>query len=61
MVGAKRQPWDQIIKKRDLTLKGLGMCAANPFRVDMGIYWTDPGLSLRANRWAKISQHLRRI
>ena len=35
-LGAQRQPW-VTNQKRDTTLKALGMCGANPFRVDIDI------------------------
>ena len=60
MVGAQRQPWDQIIRKTGLTLKGLGMCGNNPYTVERTFVVRFPGLSLRPNRWAKISERLRR-
>jgi hypothetical protein len=31
------------------TLKGLGLCAANPYRVHMDFNGPDPGLELRSN------------
>jgi len=43
-----------------LTLKALGVCGNNPFRVPQKFCWHDPGLSLRSNRWAEISERLRR-
>jgi hypothetical protein len=43
------------------TLKGLFPHMPNPFRVIILFYFRFPGLSLRSNHWAKISQRLRRI
>src|SRR6185295_17693045 len=50
VVGAQRQPWDQIIKKR-LTLKGLGMCGDNPYRVQTIVLLGFPRLSLALQPW----------
>jgi hypothetical protein len=43
-----------------LTLKALGMCGNNPYRVQTIVIVGFPRLSLRSNRWAGIGQRLRR-
>jgi hypothetical protein len=61
MVGAQRQPWGYQ-EKEDLTLKALAHChasVANAFSVETTSLAL-PGLSLRSNRWAGISERLRR-
>ena len=55
----QRQPWVNVIKTIQ-TLKGL------PVRGTLSgfnahLLYAFPGLSLRSNSWAQISQHLRRI
>jgi len=58
-VGAKRQPWVQSNIPVQ-TLKGLVLHTPNAFSVNSVLYVRDPGLSLRSNRWAEISERLRR-
>jgi hypothetical protein len=57
-VGAQRQPWDVNHQERK-TLKAFAICGVN-FQGFIGGAST-PGLSLRSNRWARISQRLRRF
>ena len=40
-----REPWDQNNKSERLTLKGLGVCGNNPYRVYYKIRGVYPGLS----------------
>jgi len=59
-VGAQRQPWVQSNIPVQ-TLKGLVLHTPNAFSVNSVLYVRDPGLSLRcSNRWAEISERLRR-
>jgi hypothetical protein len=48
------------ISIKDQTLKALDLCGANPYRVQSMVVAVVPGLSLRSNHWAEISQRLRR-
>src|SRR6185503_12880533 len=43
------------IKRSDSTLKGLGVCGNNPFRVQMIVVVVFPGLSLRSNTGLKLA------
>jgi len=47
--------------KNPTTLKGLGMCENNPSGFKIVLIELIPGLSLRSNHWAEISQRLRRM
>ena len=44
----KRQPWD-LKQRLEPTLKALGLCEGNPFRVQRIGGALTPGLSLRSN------------
>jgi hypothetical protein len=59
VVGAQRQPWETKLNKEGQTLKGFAN--AEPFQGSNDDYGDlIPGLSLRSNRWAEISERLRR-
>jgi len=60
-VGAKRQPWVRDNKKR-INPERLGVCWNNPFKVQtIVVCAVSQGCRLRSNRWAEISERLRRI
>ena len=44
-----------IKKEKPRTLKGLGLCAVNPFRVSLVIRYAIPGFSLRSNPELKLA------
>jgi len=44
-----------VIMKKRLTLKVLGMCGNNPYRVEKNCGDVDPGLSLRSNPGLKLA------
>jgi len=58
-VGAQRQPWDRKQKNRPNPERVRPK--RNPFRVKWLFDVLIPGFSLRSNRWAEISERLRRI
>ena len=58
-VGAQRQPW-VTNEKGQRTLKALGLCGINPFRVEIYCGYPVPRIVAALQSWAEISQRLRR-
>jgi hypothetical protein len=58
-VGVQRQPWDNEKKKIHQTLKGF-VSRQTLSGLNRWLLWFFPGLSLRSNHWAEISERLRR-